>query len=65
MSVTRIDLSDYRPYIEVLTDRLNRDSLNKMSMTDAVKIAIEGAMQKIAPDVMIVKTRKKYERLNF
>lgn len=59
----RIDLTDYRPYIEVIRDTLNRDGLHTMSLTDAVKIAIERSMEKIAPDVKIVKTRKKYIRL--
>lgn len=37
----RPDLTDYLPYIEALTDRLNDESIFKMSRTDAAKIAIE------------------------
>ena len=61
----RIDLTDYRPYLELLRDRLNKDGLNKMTLTDAAKIAIERSMESIAPDVKIIKTRKKYIRLEW
>ena len=61
----RIDLTDYRPFIEVLRDTLNKDGLYKMSLTDAVKIAIERSVEKVSPDVKIEKTRKKYVRLKF
>ncbi|HJS17323.1 MAG TPA: hypothetical protein VJ785_01145 [Anaerolineales bacterium] len=61
----RIDLTDYRPYIQALQDRLNADGLYTMSMTDAVKIAIEKAVEKLLPDVEIKKTRKKYIKINF
>jgi hypothetical protein len=36
-----------------------------MSMTDAVKIAIEKAVEKLLPDVEVKKTRKKYIKINF
>ena len=62
---TRLQLDDYRPYIEVLRDRLNKDGVYKMSMTDAVKIVIEQALERYAPDVEINKTRKKYIRIPF
>lgn len=43
MSELRIELTDYRPYIEMLQDKLNEDGIYKMSMTDAVKIAINNS----------------------
>lgn len=61
----RIDLTDYRPYIQALQDRLNKDGAYTMSMTDAVKIAIEKAVEKLLPDVEIKKIRKKYIQINF
>ena len=61
----RIDLTDYEPYLDVLVDRLNRDSIRKMSRPDAIKILIERAMENIAPDVKITKTRRLYETLKF
>jgi hypothetical protein len=63
--ILRVDLSDYRPYIEALVDRLNEDGVYKMSMTDAVKISVEKAVEKILPDVIVDKTRKKYIEINF
>lgn len=63
--VYRPDLSSYLPYIETLTDRLNTDAFYKMSKTDAVKIAIEKAIEKLLPEIEIKKTRKKYQILNF
>ena len=65
MKKLRIDLTDYRPYIETLQDKLNEDGLFTMSMTDAVKIAIEKAVERVLPDVVINKTRKKYIKINF
>ena len=62
---TRLNLDDYRPYIEMLQEGLNSDGCYKMSMTDAVKIAIEKALQSLVPDVVINKTRKKYLRIPF
>lgn len=61
----RVDLTVYRPYIEVLRDRLNEDGCFKMSLTDAVKIAIEGALERLVPDVVVTKARKKYIEINF
>jgi len=61
----RPDLSDYLVYVEALKDKLNEDGIYSMSLTDAVKIAIEKAIEKLLPDVEIKKTRKKYVRLNF
>lgn len=65
MKKLRVDLTDYRPFIQALQDRLNEDGVYKMSMTDAVKIAIEKAVEKVLPDVEIKKTRKKYISINF
>jgi len=48
-----------------LVDRLNQDGVYKMSMTDAVKIAIEKAAENILPDVKINRTRKKYIEIKF
>ena len=63
--ILRIDLSEYRPYIEQLQEKLNEDGANKMSMTDAVKIAVEQALQRLVPDVVIRKTRKRYIHIPF
>lgn len=65
MTALRIDLTDYRPYIEALRDRLNDDGVYRMSMTDAVKIVIEKAVEKLLPDVQVNKTRKRYIKINF
>lgn len=59
------DLTDYEPYIQMLTEKLNEESLFAMSKTDAVKIAIEKALQNLVPDVVINKTRTIYQTLNF
>lgn len=61
----RPDLSNYEQYVEILTEKLNEDALFKMSKTDAVKIAIEKALQSLVPDVVINKKRKIYQTLNF
>jgi exonuclease V gamma subunit len=61
----RIDLTEYKPYIQALQDRLNEDGACKMSMTDAVKIAIEKAVENLLPDVKINKKRKRYIKINF
>lgn len=65
MTTFRPDLSDYLPYVQALVDRLNKDALYKMSLTDVVKIAIERSMQSYCPDVKIERTRRKYETLKF
>ena len=65
MKTLRIDLTDYRPYIEALTDALNERGVYRMSLTDAVKIAIEKAVERLLPDVEVKKTRKKYIEINF
>lgn len=65
MRTLRIDLTDYRAYIETLRNRLNEDGVYTMSLTDAVKIAIEKAVEKLLPDVEIKKTRKKYIEIKF
>lgn len=64
-TILRVDLTEYRPYIQALQDRLNEDGVYSMSMTDAVKIAVERAVEKLLPDVEIKKTRKKYVKINF
>lgn len=61
----RIDLTDYEVYIRALQDKLNEDGVYRMSMTDAVKIAIEKAVEKILPDVEVKKKRKQYIKINF
>lgn len=63
--ILRLDLTDYRPYLEALRDRLNKDGLYTMTLTDVAKIGIERLMESYAPDVVVNKTRRKYERLNF
>jgi hypothetical protein len=64
-SALRIDLTDYREYIQALRDRLNEDGAHKMSMTDAVKICIEQAAERLMPDVKVNKTRKRYIKIPF
>lgn len=61
----RPDLTDYLPYIEALTDKLNEESILKMSRTDAVKIAIELACKNVllAARVRVEKKRKLYQTL--
>ena len=61
----RPDLTDYEPYVEVLVDKLNEGALFKMNKTDAVKIAIEKALQNLVPDIVINKKRKIYQTLEF
>lgn len=61
----RPDLSDYRIYVELLADKLNEEALYKMTLTDAIKIAIEKALEKVAPDVVVNKTRKRYIKLDY
>ena len=63
--ITRPDLTDYRVYIDVLLDRLNEDSVFKMSIEDLIKLLIERAMRNYCPDVEIKTKRKRYETLKF
>ena len=42
----RPDLTEYRLYVEMLKDELNKDSILKMSLTDVIKILVEQAIQK-------------------
>lgn len=65
MNKFRPDLSEYEIYVELLVDKLNEEGLYKMNKTDAVKVAIERAVEKLLPDVEIRKTRKKYVKINF
>lgn len=58
--VTRPDLTDYRVYIDVLLERLNQDSVYKMSIEDLMKLLIEKAMKNYCPDVVIKPKRKAY-----
>lgn len=60
----RPDLSDYELYVMALADKLNEDSVNKMSKTDVVKMAIEQAVKKVLPDVEIKPKRKRYIRMD-
>lgn len=62
---TRPDLTDYRVYIDVLLDKLNEDSVYKMSIEDLMKLLIEKAMKNYCPDVVIVTKRKRYETWKF
>lgn len=62
---TRPDLTDYRVYIDVLLDKLNEDSVYKMSIEDLMKLLIEKAMKNYCPDVVIVPNRKRYETWPF
>lgn len=61
----RPDLTEYRVYIELLQDELNKESLLKMSMTDVVKILIEQAVSKKYPDIEINRIRKIYQTIDF
>lgn len=61
----RPDLSEYEIYVMALVDRLNEDSVFKMSKTDAVKFAIEKAVKNVLPDVVIKPKRKRYIKINF
>ena len=63
--VTRPDLTAYRPYIDVLLDRLNEDAVYKMSATDLLKLLIEKAMANYCPDVVVKPKRKRYETWKF
>ena len=61
----RPDLSDYEIYIMALVDKLNENAVNKMSKTDAVKMAIEKAVKNVLPDIEIKPKRKRYVTLDF
>jgi hypothetical protein len=61
----RPDLTEYEPFIDMLAEKLNEDALFRMSKTDAVKIAIEKALQNLVPDVVVNKKRKTYQILEF
>jgi hypothetical protein len=63
--ITRPDLTDYRVYIDVLLDKLNEDSVHKMSIEDLMKLLIEKAMKNYCPDVVVVPNRKRYETWPF
>lgn len=58
--IFRPDLTEYLPYIELLSDLLNETGAYRMSRTDAVKIAIERAVEKLVPGMAINKKRKLY-----
>lgn len=62
---TRIQMTDYRVYIDVLLEKLNEDSIYKMTMEDMFKIFVEQAMKKYCPDVVICPNRKRYETWKF
>ena len=62
---TRIDMTDYRVYIDVLLDELNKDSVWKLSMEDLLKIFVEQAMKKYCPDVVICPNRRRFETWKF
>jgi hypothetical protein len=63
--VLRPDLTEYRPYVEMLKDALNEDGIHAMTLTDAVKIAIEKAVSSYHPDIEIKRKRKIYQTLLF
>ena len=64
-STLRINLTSYRPYIKAMVDRLNEDGVYRMNMTDAVKIAVEQAVDRLFEGKVVVrKTRKKYIKLD-
>jgi hypothetical protein len=63
--ITRPDLTDYRVYIDVLLEKLNENSINKMSTEDLMKLLIEKAMKEHCPDVVIKPKRKRYETWKF
>ena len=63
--ITRPDLTDYRVYIDVLLDKLNEDSVHKMSIEDLMKLLIEKAMKNYCPDVVVVPNRNRYETWPF
>jgi hypothetical protein len=56
----RPDLSEYEIYVLALVDKLNEESVYRMSKTDAVKLAIEKAVKSLLPDVVIKPKRKRY-----
>lgn len=61
----RPDLSDYEIYVEALLDKLNEESMFRMSKTDAVKLAIEKVVKNLLPNIIIKPKRKRYVRLEF
>lgn len=58
-------MTDYRVYIDVLLEELNRDSVWKMSMEDMFKIFVEQAMARYCPDFVIIPNRKRFETWKF
>jgi hypothetical protein len=60
----RPELIGYRIYAEMLLDTMS-DGLNKMTVTDVVKILIEQAVEKKFPAVKIKKRRKIFEKLDY
>lgn len=63
--ITRPDLTDYRVYIDVLLEELNKDSVYKMSIEDLMKLLIEKAMKNYCPDVVVISNRKRFETWKF
>jgi hypothetical protein len=63
--ILRPDITEYRPYVELLQDTLNEEALFKMSMKDVILILIEQAVSKLHPDVEVNRTRKAYQILEF
>ena len=63
--ITRPDLTDYRVYIDVLLEELNKDSVYKMSIEDLMKLLIEKAMKNYCPDVVVILNRKRFETWKF
>lgn len=61
----RPDLTEYRVYIEALLERLNEDSVYKMTVTDLMKLLVEKAMKNYCPDIVVKSKRTRYETLRF
>ena len=61
----RPDLTEYRIYVELLVEELNKEALLKMNLTDAIKILIEQKMAERLPDVVVNKKRTVYQILEF
>lgn len=62
----RPDLSGYYEILTLaLVDKLNQNAVYRMSKTDAVKMAIEKAVQNLLPDVEIKPKRKRYIKFDF
>ncbi|GAB4580415.1 MAG: hypothetical protein Fur0022_31560 [Anaerolineales bacterium] len=57
----RSDVTEYLPYLQAWVDKLNEESILKMSLTDAVKIAL--ACKDVLLDIRFEKKRRLYQTL--